>query len=863
METTEKPQTQASLPELLAPAGNWDAFVAAVQNGADAVYLGTQDFNARQEAENFTLAQVEEAVSYAHARGVRIYITFNTLISDSELSQALHTVEDLLELGVDGFIVQDLGLSANLRLHFPELPLHASTQMTIHNSAGAEFLAQWGFTRLVAARELSLSEIRAIIQKVPGIEVEVFAHGALCFSYSGNCLLSSLIGGRSGNRGRCAQPCRLEYSLVNSEGKVLGEGEATHLLSPKDLNTLEHLEDLIKAGVHSLKIEGRMKRPEYVATVVKSYRRALDLLAAGVDLSSADLNQLQAQLEQIFNRSFTSGYLYGNPGRDLMSYTQPSNRGRFLGRVRENKDDLVWLKLEADLESGDGIEVWMKENGRSGGTVKALYLRGKKGKLEKVERAERGQTVGLKFGGPVHRGDLVYKNREAALLKVAESTYKSEHEVLKIPIEARVKATIGEPVEVVFCDGNRLCGIGRTEFLVEEALRHPTTEEMIKEQLSRLGNTPFTITRFEFELDPNIMIPKSELNRARREAAQNLLKLRTKFYAPIRLKRSVDRITQEYAGCRSLLWRGEDQPQVSVIVDSLRALESALEAGAGLIYLSDSGFDRKEETFSSLEAILSAVERCIERGSAGVFLLPPIVKEEELVYYARLIHGLNSAEVPVPVSVGDVGLIHLARSLGANFLANAFLNPFNSQTVNFLRCLGASQVTLSPELTLEQVRLVAKKSRVPLELLVHGPQVAMVSEHCVLGSIMGGRAAGTQCSAPCATQTGFGLKDRLGKVFSVRTDRRCRMYLFNSAETCLIEHLWEIHSAGINCLLIEGRLYTPEKLGLVVERYVEGWSKIYSSRRWDRGFKEMLAAFRRELEPEEGITKGHLFRGVM
>lgn len=314
------------IPEILAPAGDFQSLIAAVENGADAVYLGGKAFNARAFAGNFDDEEMAKAIEYAHLRNVKIYVTVNILIDNSELKDALSYIKTLYDLGVDGLIVQDLGLSFLISRVLPNFPLHGSTQMTIHNREGAEFLAKMGFKRVVLARETSLEDI-SLINQDPIIELEIFGHGALCICYSGQCLMSSLIGGRSGNRGRCAQPCRMTYTLVDEKGKnAAEEGIGEHLLSPRDLNALELLPEICRTGVSSLKFEGRMKRPEYVATVIRIYREALDRYKKNPESFSVWAEE-QKELAQIFNRDFTTGYLLNNPGRDLMSYKRPNNRG--------------------------------------------------------------------------------------------------------------------------------------------------------------------------------------------------------------------------------------------------------------------------------------------------------------------------------------------------------------------------------------------------------------------------------------------------------------------------------------------------------------------------------------------------------
>ncbi|HEY3423156.1 MAG TPA: peptidase U32 family protein, partial [Negativicutes bacterium] len=364
--------------ELLAPVGNREALVAAVESGADAVYLAGKLFGARASATNFSEEELADAVRFVHLRGVLVYVTVNTLLDNTEIPVLIRYLQYLYQIGVDAIIVQDIGVAKIVRDMLPAMPVHASTQMTIHNLDGVEFLAEIGFERVVLARESSLADLKHICSNTT-IEIESFVHGALCIGYSGQCLMSSLIGGRSGNRGRCAQPCRLPYTLVNKNGDdVLKEAQAgEYLLSPKDFNTLELLPQMIEAGVNSLKIEGRMKRPEYVAVVVDTYRRAIDAYLA--DKHNYVVTQEdQKDLAQIFNRDFTTAYLEGKQGRNMMSDRRPNNRGVRIGRVisYDLNSQMVTLKLDEPLWVNDIVEFWVKVGGRVSSTVSLMKVKG-------------------------------------------------------------------------------------------------------------------------------------------------------------------------------------------------------------------------------------------------------------------------------------------------------------------------------------------------------------------------------------------------------------------------------------------------------------------------------------------------------
>ena len=333
--------------ELLSPVGSFESLIAAVQNGCNAVYLGGKSFSARASAANFDEEELKRAVDYAHLRNVNVYVTVNTILDSKEVNDALKYISYLYDIDVDGIIIQDLGLAESIHEVFPDLPLHGSTQMTINNLDGAKLLEKIGFSRAVLARETPIEEIEKITKNTE-LEIEVFAHGALCVSFSGQCLMSSMIGGRSGNRGRCAQPCRKAYDIVGQNGDVVKSTDTKYYLSPRDLNTLDNIDRLIDAGVHSLKIEGRMKRPEYVATVTSAYRSAID----------KNLNSKQKEdVEQIFNRGFTQGLTFGEFGKDYINTERPNNRGIALGKVLKNGKNKVTVKLSGVLNVGDGVEI--------------------------------------------------------------------------------------------------------------------------------------------------------------------------------------------------------------------------------------------------------------------------------------------------------------------------------------------------------------------------------------------------------------------------------------------------------------------------------------------------------------------------
>src|SRR5699024_5891901 len=430
-----------------------ESLFAAVENGADAVYLGGKLFNARQFADNFSLEELKKVVEYAHLRNVKVYITVNILIDNEEVEETLNYVKYLYEIDVDGLIVQDIGLAYAIRKIFPDFNLHASTQMTINNLAGTIFLEELRFKKVVLSRELSLREIK-YIKENSNIPLECFIHGALCISYSGQCLMSSIIGGRSGNRGKCAQPCRMPYTLVNYKDDTIVSEEFSkkYLLSPKDLNTIKDLDKLIDSGISSLKIEGRMKRPEYVATIVSKYRKVLDY---GVEsITKEDRNRML----QIFNRGFTKGYILDDYGKDMISFYSQDNRGIYVGKVKKIDRNNMYLLLSEDIREGDGLEFEL-ENGKYKGLIVENSL-------------EKGKDVKLNIINGVRKGSNVFKSSNKSLLENARKSYEDRQKIYGISM--KVSIAKGKPAKLIAREKN--CEV--------KVLSDENVEEAIKVQLS-------------------------------------------------------------------------------------------------------------------------------------------------------------------------------------------------------------------------------------------------------------------------------------------------------------------------------------------------------------------------------------------
>ncbi len=816
--------------ELLAPAGSWEALEAAVYAGADAVYMGGKAFGARQYASNFDREELTRAVYFAHMHRVRLYITVNTLVDDDEMAALADYLLFLNNVGVDGIIVQDLGVINLARKLVPQLPLHASTQMTVTSLAGVRLCAQSGMERVVLARELSIKDIKTICTSTD-TEIEVFIHGALCVCYSGQCLMSSLIGGRSGNRGRCAQPCRLPYKLTDKNGRDMLEGTdaGQYLLSPKDLNTLEILPQLIEAGVTSYKIEGRMKRPEYVAVVVDVYRRAIDsYLAGNYQVPEKDFENI----EQIFNRDFTTAYMVSRPGRNMISDRRPNNRGVMVGRVvklfkGENK---AAIKLDKKVSLGDGLEFWVKVGGRAGTTVNKMTQDGRE-----VASALPGSQIVIDIPNGVRMNDRVFRTFDAELMEYAGKFYGDKAK-RRIPVDAVVTAKMGQPLTVLLTDDEGNTGYGETDFITEAARKHALDEAAVRKQIDRLGTTEYSLNSLKTELDEGVMVPMSEINEARRMAAEALDAARLERFAPKRTeKHKIDvelvKPERKIPKKRSLL---------TVRADTVSKAQAALAAGADYIIYGGELFSTKIINDACYKQV---AELAAGYGKAWAPATPRIISQGQEAFYAEQFAKWQQLN-PEAVYIANNSLWQLAReNCTLPLWADMALNLYNSQCLEFWHGEGAKGAVLSAELTLKQVEHLCAVAPMPLECLVQGRIEMMVSEYCAGGSFLGDLHKG-KCSFNCREP--LFLNDRKDASFPLVMDQNCRMHVLNAHDLSMLANLKALQEAGVERLLIDARYYNDEETARLTALY-----------------KGVLSG---ELHQEENLpqtTRGHYFRGVL
>ena len=825
--------------ELLAPAGSFDALRAAIANGADAVYLGGKNFSARAFADNFTLNEIEDAVRLAHFHGVKVYVAVNTLAADTELVSLLLYAAELYERGVDALILQDIGLLSLLHEAFPDFPLHGSTQMTLHNVAAMELLQELGLSRVILPRELSLRDI-AVLQQGSPLELEAFVHGALCVCYSGQCLFSSLVGARSGNRGRCAQPCRMSYHLTDAYGDVVGaRPEGNYLLSPRDLFGYSQAKLLYKLGLSSWKIEGRMKKPEYVATVCRIYHHLLQELEAGHDPQSSEEDL--RQLLQVFNRDRTSGYWLGNPGAALMSYARPNNRGMFLGRVVAAADGMITIRLSQPLHQGDGIEIWQTGK-REGCIVERMYRDGRV-----VTAAKAGETVQLP-STVRHSGDRVFKTYDAPLMEQAQFSYQS------LPDKALsfvVRAKIGQALSVSVVDADGLTAEYESDYIVEKANSEVKPQDVAATQLGRLGGSGYYLEKLSGDMDAQALLPPSVLNKMRRTLVASLQEQREKMSFSRTLNQDVFNAVVKKADVEKKAARTGGRMQYSVLLHTEQAAYTAVRNGFTDVYFDMSGFNRC--TVPDLRQLAQFLHK---QGGKLSLYLPQVILPREESHYLNLLSAMDTAPIEAVV-VNNIGHIRLLRDNGwkKKIYAGSGLNIFNSAACRLMAELGVQRVQLSPELTLEQLNLL-DTAGVECEYFGQGALQLMLSEHCVLGAVCGDRKrdehGSVACSKPCKQQEQRYLTDEKGFRFPIAVDAACRMHVFNSREHCLLEEMPALYAAGVDRLLLDVRLYDERRTDMVLSLYAEAAIDDFS---YEEARQRMSSVIR-------DFTKGHLYRGV-
>ena len=750
--------------ELLSPVGDFECLKSAVQNNADAVYFGANLFSARASAKNFNLAELEQAIKYCKIRGVKTNLTLNILIKDNEISDAFELAKKAYEFGIDAIIVQDLGLAKQLITAFPDLPIHGSTQMSVHNLQGALELQSLGFKRVVLSRELSIEEIEYITQNVD-IEIECFIHGALCISYSGQCLFSSMIGGRSGNRGKCAQGCRLPYELIENEEKVIDKG---YLLSPRDLCALDYIPRLLNCGVKCLKIEGRMKNPEYVAIVTRIYRKYIDLAKSGKPYIIDEKDK--TDLLQAFNRgNFSVGHLDSHPNQDLIFKEKPNNMGLLVGHISKynSSKGLITLSTNQPLQIGDTVSL-EKETGTY--TISELMSNN-----NNLKQAHSGDLVTIgRMKGKIKVGDKVYKMTSKTLQCEALASFENDVQNKKIPLNCEINIQKNSPISMRVRSASNLelykklniyCQI---DTMPIDAQKHPLEKEKVISQISKTTNSLYYFKNIKIDLEENVFLPNiKSLNELRRTALELV-----EEYATSKVTRTSKSTLSEL----NLSSVSSNTQNISLLLNTLSSeINYAELEGISNIYLPLKYFTLKN--YSQIISLLS------QKFNVYIYM-PTIIKAN---YRNLLVTNIENTISKYNIrgfvisNISNIKLLEQYSSNDFDFVANYSLNIFNKYSINELINLGIKRFTISPELNKETINELATMTN--QELIVYGRTPLMNMNYCPIGN---SNHCYPTCQAKCSTENKYYLKDRMNFKFPSIPDKiQTVSTLYNSKITSI------------------------------------------------------------------------------
>lgn len=770
-------------PEILAPAGDWECAQAAVENGADAIYFGVDAFNARMRAHNFTRADLPDLMRWLHRRGVRGYLAFNTLVFEGELGFAEDVLRDAIAAGVDAAIVQDVGICRLVRRLSPDFPIHGSTQMTVASPSGVRLARELGCSLVVLARENTLDEIAkirdAFADDPQPVALETFVHGALCVAYSGQCLTSEALGGRSANRGECAQACRMPYDLLR-DGEKVDLGGRRYLLSPRDLAGIELVPRLVELGIRSLKIEGRIKQPEYVASITRLYREAVDRALAAAERGSEAppiSREDRYEMEMAFSRGLQTGWLRGIDNRNLVHAEFPKKRGVHVGDVVAVGAREVRLALREELKAGDGVvfDAGDPESREEGGRVWDIV--------------PEGRAVVVRFGeGNVdfrrlRSGQRVFKTSDPRLEKTIRRTW--EHGMFERPVHAVVSGASGEPLVLLLSDLEGCEAAAASQVPLEPARSRPLEGELLRSQIGRLGGTGLRLDSLDDRLPPGLSLPASELNRLRREVSEALLEKRAS-----RVRWALQPPAPRPSAAAEGAHVGDGDASLVVLVRTTEQMEAAVRSGVRDVVLD----------FEHLKQLRPAVEafRGI-RPDGEVWLAPPRVGKAGEEWILRQVEA-----------AGADGILarcwdHLEWFQGRTRMRGDFsLNVANSMAADwFLRRFALERATLSADLTAEQaIDLVRASDPSRLEVVLHQHMAMFHMEHCVFCAFLSDGKDFRDCGRPCEKHE-VRLRDHTGATHPVKADAGCRNTVFNARAQTGAEFLPLFRSVGIRRFRIE------------------------------------------------------------
>ncbi|HEV2391394.1 MAG TPA: DUF3656 domain-containing protein [Verrucomicrobiae bacterium] len=837
------------LPELLAPAGDWECARAAVENGADAIYFGLERFNARMRAANFTEADLPKLMEFLHQRGVKGYVTFNTLVFENEMAVAEQYARSIIAAGADAAIVQDVGICRLMRALSSDFPIHVSTQMTVTSAAGIEFARQLGCNLVVLARECSLKEIAQLtgaalaVPNESALPIEVFVHGALCVAYSGQCLTSEALGGRSANRGECAQACRMPYELI-ADGKPVALGDRKYLLSPQDLAGLELLPELARLGVASLKIEGRLKSPEYVANITRIYREALDQLCEKTATSDSGTNARNSsrryKMEMAFSRGLYTGWFGGINNQQLVHGRFGKKRGVYLGQVLDVHNETVLVRLEGPLKPGDGVvfDAGKPEHAEEGGRVYGVKAR---------NGASGAPMASLTFGrgdinfARVQPGDKLWKTSDPALERSLRQSFEGKTPKFARPVSIQVYGKIGEPLILIVRDELGHVARMESQMPLVKAEQQPLTTERFSAQLGRLGGTPFELGALQNLLEGPALVPLSELNRLRREMVERLSALRAQ---PLRWSLKA-RFTNGLSPSSSFsIFQGFREPergsgaQLIVLVRNLSQLDAALGCGIETVYC------EFEDPKKYREAVL--LFRCAPNRSphSTIWVAPPRIFKSGEEWVLKQVRSCEA----------DGYLLrnydHLSFFKSDRRIGDYSFNVANSLAADYFKSkFGLERLTPSYDLNFTQLEALLRAAPPEwFEVTIHQHIPMFHMEHCVFCAFLSKGTDFTNCGRPCDRHD-VKLRDRAGTEHPIKADAGCRNTVFNSMAQTGAEYVTRMRELGVRHFRMEFLNETPLQVTQTIGKYrqlIEG--EITGSQLW----REL------KLFNQLGVTRGQM-----